>query len=183
MEWEDVANKVANFAPMVGGLLGGPPGAAIGTGVKLLASLFGLKEEEVTPDSIEQILLTDPEAGLKLRQMELDNQADIRKCFLSMRSMELGDLASARAREVAVVQATGRKDLNLYIMAWVILGGFIGLIMALIVCQFTFGKTLQNDPLLTLLLGSLSTDAGMVVGYFYGSSKGSAEKTQLLAGK
>jgi hypothetical protein len=63
------------------------------------------------------------------------------------------------------------------------MGGFIGLIGALIFFQFSYGKTLQSDPIITLCLGSFATDAGMVVGYFFGSSKGSHDKDRYIAGR
>ena len=93
----------------------------------------------------------------------------------------LADVQSARSREVEIVKATGKKDINLYVLAWVIIGGFLGLLACLIIMQAGYGKTFENNSLLTMLLGSLSTDAGMVVGYFFGSSRSSAEKNQTIA--
>jgi hypothetical protein len=41
----------------------------------------------------------------------------------------------------------------------------------------------DNNDVLMVAVGNISTLAGLVVGYFYGSSKGSADKTALMAGK
>jgi hypothetical protein len=93
----------------------------------------------------------------------------------------ISDIQSARQREVELTKATGKKDKNLYVLAWVVVGGFIGLIACLIIMQFVFNRTLQSDPIITLCLGSFATDAGMVIGYFFGSSKGSADKSEMMS--
>jgi len=42
---------------------------------------------------------------------------------------------------------------------------------------------LGNRDLLNILLGALMASFGNVVNYFYGSSAGSAAKTEIMAGK
>ena len=42
MEFKDIAAKILDVAPLLGGALGGPAGAALGAGVKVLAGLFGI---------------------------------------------------------------------------------------------------------------------------------------------
>jgi len=174
MDWKDLAKTVTGIAPILGGVLGGPPGAAIGGVISGIAKIFGLGDD-ATPDQIDQAIKTDPQAALKLRIAEMDFQ-------LAKQDMFLKDIQDARNRQVQVERATGKRDINLYVLAWVIIGGFIGLIAALIVLELVFARTVSANPLISLLVGSLSTDAGMVVGYFFGSSKGSAEKTELMAG-
>jgi uncharacterized membrane protein len=179
VDWKELGKKVVQMgAPLLGGVLGGRAGSAAGT---LIASLFGGDPEK--PEELLQRIQMDPQAAIKLKELEVQQTIRLRELVLQSRQAELYDVASARAREVAIVQATRKKDWNLYVLAWVIIGGFIGLILTLIILQVVMGRTLQNDPLLALLLGSLGTDAGMVVGYFFGSSKSSSEKTALLAEK
>jgi hypothetical protein len=185
-EWKDVGNTVATFAPalgkIVGNVVGGPEvGTLAGNAISGLMQLFGLKPD-ATPDQLNQAIAKDPQAALKLKQAEMDYQLAEQKEITERLKAELADVQSARSREVEVTKATGKRDINLYVLAWVVMGGFLSLIGFLIFMQFSTGKILQSDPLITLLLGSLSTDAGMVIGYFFGSSKSSAEKTQLLSG-
>ncbi len=40
-----------------------------------------------------------------------------------------------------------------------------------------------NPDVVNILIGQVSTLAGGIVGYYFGSSKSSAEKTKLMAGK
>lgn len=67
MDFSILTEKVANFAPHLGALLGGPAGAGIGA---LIANKFGT---ENTPEAIYKAIEADPDAGLKLRQIEADN--------------------------------------------------------------------------------------------------------------
>jgi hypothetical protein len=55
------------------------------------------------------------------------------------------------------------------------------LLTALFFTQFAISKTLWSDLIITLCLGSFATDAGTVVGNFFGTSKSSADKTELMS--
>lgn len=175
MDWKDIGAKIVTAAPLVGSLFG-PAGTGIGMGVKLLASLFGLSEAETTPEAINSLLSSDPQALIKIKQMELDNQIDIRKYILAMESLAMQDTAGARTREVEVVKATGTKDINLYILAWTVIAGFFVLIYVL-----TFEELPDaNVGPVNQLYGVLGTGFGVVLAYFFGSSKSSSENRSML---
>jgi len=70
MDFKDLAAKVLDFAPLVGGALGGPPGAALGAGIKVIAGLFGVKSANPTADEIDTAMTADPEMALKLKQAD-----------------------------------------------------------------------------------------------------------------
>ena len=57
--------------------------------------------------------------------------------------------------------------------------------MGIIALDFTLTVAIviakvQLDPTAATLVGQFNTLAGMVIGYYYGSSKGSSDKTQIL---
>jgi hypothetical protein len=185
MEWKDVGSTIAEFAPGLAGVVGGMfGGGAVGslasTAVGAICSALGLRAD-AKPDQVLEAIKSNPEAVLKLQQAEMDFKVKIGEQRITEIKAELADVASARSREIEVVKATGKKDINLYVLAWVIIGGFLGLLACLIIMQAGYGKTFENNSLLTMLLGSLSTDAGMVVGYFFGSSRSSDSKNQTIA--
>ena len=64
MDWSDVAETVAKIAPAAGGAMGGPAGAAVGG---LLARVLGVDE---SPEAVRQAVQQNPEAALKLREVE-----------------------------------------------------------------------------------------------------------------
>jgi hypothetical protein len=171
------------LAGVIGSVVGAPGvGTLAQTGVSVLLKALGLKPD-AKPEDAMKIITTDPEVQLKLIVAENEFKLKQREQEIEELKTRLSDVQSARSREVEIVKATGKKDLNLYVLSWVIMGGFIGLIGALIFFQFSYGKTLQSDPIITLCLGSFATDAGMVVGYFFGSSKGSHDKDRYIAGR
>ena len=178
MDWKDILSKVADTAPVVGSFFGAP-GIAVGTAIKAITGAFGLKSD-ATPEEIINAV-SDPDAQIKLLVAKQNYELAIMGADLEKFKTEVDDRKSARQRQSDSEKATGKRDINLYVLAWVIMGGFMGTIMAMLILQYAFGKVLAADPLVTLLLGSLSTDAGMVVGYFFGSSSGSKDKTDILA--
>ncbi len=176
MEWKDIAGSVAKAAPMLGTILGGPIGGAVGGVVSLIASAFGLTKEQTTPDKIAQMLQVDPQAAIKLAEIESNNKIKLQELVIENTRLELQDIQSARSREVEIVKATGHKDINLYILAWMVIIMFYGLVAILcfrVVPDANLGPVNQ-------LFGAMAAGFGMVLAYFFGSSRGSALKSQAL---
>jgi len=68
------------------------------------------------------------------------------------------------------------KDTFQYILGGVIVTGFFILLYLLIKQEVPE----KNTDVLNLVIGALIGSFSTIVGYFYGSSKGSSEKTELL---
>ena len=68
------------------------------------------------------------------------------------------------------------KDIFQYTLGAIIVLGFFALIIILAYISVPD----QNKDLLNLVVGALIGSFATVVGYFYGSSKGSAEKNEML---
>ncbi len=124
-------------------------------------------------------ILKDPDMILKaeesLRAFEVAQGSQA----VELEKLGLQDRESARQREMEVVKATGKKDINLYVLAWTIVGGFFTLCLTLLFKAIPEG---QSD-IVYVLFGGLVSGFSTVLGYFFGSSKGSAEKTALMARK
>ena len=73
---------------------------------------------------------------------------------------------SARGRENAFVQATGRRDTTLSALSYIVTVGFISLVAA------TFFVDLPQNPERAHLFGAFSTGFGLVLSYFFGSARG-----------
>ena len=183
-EWKDIGTVVGQAAPVLGSVLGGifagGPGSnlggAAGTAVQKLLQSLGLASD-ATPDQVQAAIASDPQAALKLKQAEMDFQIALGKQKLDELQAYLIDIQSARTREVETTKATGKRDVNLYALAWLIVAGFFGL-----TCLLIF-RSLPPDAsgVVFMLFGALAAAFGSVVGYFFGSSKGSADKSQFMA--
>ena len=68
------------------------------------------------------------------------------------------------------------KDIFQYVLGALIVLGFFILLYLLVRAEVPE----RNKDLLNLIVGALIGSFATVVGYFYGSSKGSAEKNEML---
>lgn len=81
--WKELGHTIASAAPLLGGALGGPGGAAIG---ELVASALGV---ENTPGAISNAMNTDPQAMVKLREIQARNQERLEELALDRHRAEL----------------------------------------------------------------------------------------------
>lgn len=185
MDWKDVGAKVLDSAPMIGSLLGGPLGGAAGGLMKMIGGALGLKTNETTPDKVMQVIEQNPEAMLKFKELEMVHKVELEKLLLEQDRMYLQDRQDARKREQEIVRATGQKDVNLYVLAWLFVVGFFTTIIVMTALALT-GNLPDEMPqyvvfLLGSLFGTLTGGTGAVIQYFFGSSKGSSDKTTTMA--
>lgn len=84
MDWKKVGQAVADRAPLLGTLLLGPgTGTAIGG---LVASVLGTP---ATPEAVSEELRKNPEAWLKLQQLEADKQVRLQELAVDQAKSEL----------------------------------------------------------------------------------------------
>jgi hypothetical protein len=126
-----------------------------------------------TDEQAETALLTaTPEQLLALKKAENDFQIQIKTLGIAEEKLSFDDLASARAREVAVKDSTPRQ------MAWLIVGGSIALGVATVA-----GFTTKDPAAATMVgtvIGYVFGEAKQVLSYYFGSSSGSAAKTDTI---
>ena len=174
VSWKDVANAVGNAAPLIGSLIG-PGGTAVGAGVKtLISSVLGTDN---SPEAVLQALKSDPQALVKLKQAEMDHQVDLQKLVVQQEQLHLADIADARARDTAIVQAVGgntRGD----ILAFIAISGLVGLVTILLFVSIPVGP---SKDILLLLSGALVAIVKDVYSFEFGSSRGSKNKDNTIA--
>ena len=180
MQWKDVGNVIGKAAPLIGTLLGGPAGGAVGA---MVASALGVKNDK---QAVIDALKTDPQALVKIKELEMKHQEELQRLALQKGQLDLQELQaklqdtqSARQREMENVKNTGKADYNLYFLAWSIVLGFIGLIVLL---SFHILPK-DTNGVIFMLFGALAAAFGQVIQYFFGSSVGSKEKTHLMVAK
>jgi len=178
--FQKIGDAVVDFAPGIATVLaatgiGAPIAGAVGA-VGALGRAFGLGSS-AKPEEVLTAISADPEIRLKAMIAENDHKAEMGRQELEAMKAQLADVQSARSRQVESERVTGRRDMNLYVLAWTIIGGFF-LLMAILL----FVKIPEDSTgVIFMLFGSLSAAFGGVVSYFFGSSKGSADKSMELA--
>ncbi len=121
MDWKDIGKSLLSQGiPILGGLLGGPAGATAGT---ILASLVDSDPEN--PEDVMNAIQADPKALEKISQFEIEHKIKLQELQIEATRLHLGDLDSARKREMAVVASTGKMDIHIYALAYFVVACFI----------------------------------------------------------
>lgn len=101
MDWKDIAGTVGKAAPLLGTLLGGPAGTAVGA---IIASTLGTGG---SPAEVAQAL-ANPDAMVKLREVEARRQVDLEglatdlaKAQINAAAQNAGDVNKTMQAEAA----------------------------------------------------------------------------------
>lgn len=167
MDWKAVVGTVA---PWIATAITGPLG---GMAVGALADALGLSDK--TESAIKQALSgATPEQMLAIKQADQAFATRMQELgFQNIQALEkiaADDRDSARKREMSVQDYTPR------ILAYLIVGGFLGMAYGVLFKQMSADSVLAGT-----IIGYLSAKAEQVAAYYFGSTAGSKQKTELLA--
>lgn len=181
-DFKKLGDMAVDAAPAIAGVLAatgvGVPVAGAVAALGALGRAFGLGDN-AKPEEIEAAIKADPQAALKLRLAEMDFTLRNRELDIQELREHLQDVQNARDMDTKKTQATGKRDYNLYILAWVNVLGFFAVIVAVILADMPTSEVAKTA--VAMLFGALIGGYKDVLGYFFGSSKSSSDKTALLA--
>lgn len=175
--WDGVTSFLKTSVPIAANAF--IPGSG-GLVSSLISSVFDVDADD--PAAVEQALKNaTPEQQLAFKEKLMAHEAELVRLATKKEEMEIElhyrDIGDARKREAEITKITGKRDINLYILAWVVCGGFFGLTAVL-----TFRALPPGNPeAVFMLFGALAGGFGQVLQYFFGSSKSSSDKTVLMA--
>ncbi|MBP1771451.1 MAG: uncharacterized protein H6P99_614 [Holophagaceae bacterium] len=170
----DWKGLVKSIAPTIGTALGGPLGGIAGVALTKALGLGDAAAKDETalaaavqgasPDQLLLLKQADQEFALQMQKLGFEN-------LEALEAIAAGDRANAREREIKTQDWTP-KALGLAITL-----GFFGLLYFLLRHEPPTG----SRDILNIMLGSLGSAWIGVVTYYFGSSAGSARKTELLS--
>ncbi|EKF9119070.1 hypothetical protein O1B25_000864 [Vibrio cholerae] len=109
--WDKIKSLIGGAAPLVGSLIGGPAGGTVGV---LIADALGV---ENTPDAIESELLRNPDALLKIKQMESDERIRLRELSYQQAEMESAERKLVITEQHKLMVAELNSD-DAYVRRW-----------------------------------------------------------------
>lgn len=166
MNWKDIGRQAIQMgAPILGGALGGPAGAAVGA---MIANQFGV--DDPTPGNIIAAIKADPDAAMKLREVELRHQERLIELENDRFRIETADVQSARGSHNHHWMPSA-ITLIVAMMFGSIVGGL-----------FMWAVPGENKDILVYMAGQVSTFLGGCITYWVGSTRASANKDLMKRG-
>ena len=153
MNWSDIAKTVGGYAPLLGTLLGGPAGTAIGT---MIASGLGVG---ATADEVSQALSVNPDAAVKLKEIESKRQVELQGLVVQAEQNRLAAETSAILSVNATMQAEANAD-HWPTYSW---RPFVGFVFGVMFLGVYFVLPLAKLPVPTV-----PTEAWMAIGAVLG---------------
>ncbi len=167
----DFTTIIKTVAPWIGTALGGPLG---GMAVEAAANALGLSDKTI--DSVKQAIAgATPEQMLALKQADqafsLQMQALGFKQVVDLEALAAGDRADARKMQVTKPSPIPA------VLSLLVTAGYFAILIGMMVGWFK----VSDSQALLIMLGSLGTAWGSVMAFWFGTTRDSARKTDLLA--
>jgi len=170
-------NFLKKLAPFIAAAasLGGPLGALAGnaltsalnlkSGGQVTDVIAALTTTPLTADQMAAIKRADNDFAAQMHALDIKSVEDIEK-------MADDDRASARAREIETKDPTPRN------LAYLITVGFFAILT--LKMFHVVSSDIATQTVVNVMLGSLGTAWIAIVQYYFGSSKGSDDKTKII---
>lgn len=165
MDWKNVASTIAKAAPVLGAVVGGPIGAIAGSAGSMIAAMLGCED---SPEAVSEELSSNPDALIKLKELEAQEQARLVQWKQAQLNAEIADRDSARERDVAITQAKGSNHRADFLAGMAIIA-FVGVLAALFKYEIPQGGT---RDVIVFSIGHLSSFVKDVYAFEFGSSRG-----------
>lgn len=162
MDW------LIKLAPTAATLLGGP---LAGLAVNMIGDALGLKDatKETILDVVKSGTMT-PEQVAAIKTAEANLKIKLKELDIRVEELHAADRDSARKMQIQ------NRSWIPAVLTVLTVGGFFWLLIGSAMGDFT----LQGSDIMMLLLGVLARETAGVYAYWFGSSSGSAQKTEML---
>lgn len=160
----DLLNLLKGVAPTLATAVAGPMG---GMAITALANKFGVSD---SVDAVAKAISGDPQAAQKIAELELEYA-----------KLNAQDRDSARKAYAAIATSENSTKLDKMVVPILALG-VVGLAFALIGVLMFVDTPNDQQQLVIFALGFITSAAGQVLSFYFGSSQGSKDKTEDMKG-
>jgi len=181
LNWSSIKDVVGKAAPILGTLLGGPAGAAVGA---IVSAALGCDN---TPEAINNAIATDPAAAEKLAEAQLNAKVELQRLQAQAAQAQMAsDLATFQA------EVDDRKSARAMQNApdWWIRPSIVFLLtagaIAILVLMFLPGtRDVIKDPTATgmigMLIGYWFKELQAALAFYFGATKDASETAKTIA--
>ena len=152
-------------APVLATAVAGPAG---GAAVGWIASKLGIPDDTI--EGVTKALTGNPEMTLKLKELDLEYA-----------KLEVQDRDSARQAYAQVATSEHATKLDKVVVPVLALG-VVGLAFTLIGVLMFVNTPQDQQQIIIFALGFITSAAGQVLSFYFGSSQGSKDKTEEMKG-
>jgi hypothetical protein len=152
-------------APVLATAVAGPAG---GAAVGWIASKLGIPDDTI--EGVTKALTGNPEMAMKLKELDLEYA-----------KLEVQDRDSARQAYAQVATSEHATKLDKVVVPVLALG-VVGLAFTLIGVLMFVNTPQDQQQIIIFALGFITSAAGQVLSFYFGSSQGSKDKTEEIKG-
>jgi len=164
---KSILGTIGSVAPTIAKAIGGP---LAGTAVGALASALGLGGDATEQEVAAVIAKATPEQLIEIKKAEHEFASKMKELDVDLTKAFIADTSDARH--------TFGSNQNVFWLGIVILCSFAATVYA-VLGGYVPGTV--SEVLIGTIIGYVAANSQQVVGYFFGSSQGSADKTEAMA--
>jgi hypothetical protein len=158
---ETLIGILKNVAPVLATAVAGPAG---GAAVGWIASKLGI--DDATVQGVTEALTGNPEMTMKLKELDLE--------YAKLDQQDRDSARKAYAQVATSEYATHLEKAVVPILAL----GVVGLAFMLIAILMFVNTPQDQQQIIIFALGFITSAAGQVLSFYFGSSQGSKDKTK-----
>lgn len=162
---ETLISLLKNVAPVLATAVAGPAG---GAAVGWIADKLGIPD--ATVDGITEALTGNPEMTMKLKELDLEYA-----------KLDAQDRDSARQAYAAVATSEHATKLDKAVVPILALGTVTLAFVFIAILMFR-DVPVDQQQMIIFALGFITSSAGQVLSFYFGSSQGSKDKTKEIEG-
>lgn len=181
MNWSDVGNIIGRAAPVVGTLLGGPAGAAVGA---LVSSALGVQND---PDAVNAAIAANPDALVRIQELQTNAKVQLQQLAVTAENNRLQAEASQYAAEAAdrdsarKLAAAQPRDIIRPAITILVLCGALFMVLAVFL---GWSSEMLKDPVASLTVGTMIGvffgELKQVMGFYFGMTKESQKQNAIV---
>jgi len=181
MKWSDIGNMVGKAAPLVGTLLGGPAGAAVGS---MVAAALNVNSD---PESVNAALAGNPDALVRIQELQVNAKIQFQQLAVSLETTRIqaeGAQYVAEASDRDSARKLAAAQPNDLIRPWLTVVVLLGSLCIVAAILLGFATDVLKDPVAAMTAGTvigvwlaMTKD---VMGFWFGMTKESQKQNAIV---